>query len=350
MGKHLDTPTRTRIRVLYSTKGISQLDLARKFRIAQTTISKVIRSPVDRRHDPQVPEKRGRKSKLSDDDLNSMIEAVTQNGCDGHDISYEQARQITRRDIPQVSLSALNRVFHSANFGSFIAVSKPQVSAFTARRRVEYAEKLLEQRPNARDWRDVLFFGECHFGWGGSTKKKRIIRQKGHRFDADCAQKDEKGIHVWAAIGYDFKSELIEYEVPGNTNGKMSQKVYIEAILEPYIKQLMIKKDFVWEEDGDSGHGPPNPTGKKDSVSIWKLQNGLQCLRNALLSPDLAPIEACWSPPKQYVRKYTKWDDSTLRGLVDEGWERCHQNYINFLTMPERLKQVVELGGQMTPW
>ena len=243
MKKHLDTPTRTRIRVLYFTKNVSQLDLARQFRTPQTTISGIIRSLTDRRSDPSNIEKRGRKKKLSNDDLNAMTQAITQNGWDGHDINYEQIRHITKRDVPEVSLRTLQRALYSVNFGSFIAVAKPQVSAFTARRRMQYAEQLLEQRPNACDWRDVLFSDECHFGWGGAEKKKRIIREKGHRFDSDCiqyigptsAQKDEKRVHIWAAIGYNFKSELIEYEVHGNTNGKMSQKVYIEAVLEPYI-------------------------------------------------------------------------------------------------------------------
>ena len=48
---------------------------------------------------------------------------------------------------------------------------------------------------------------------------------------ADCIQvqgeleeQDEKPkrYHCWLAVGWNFESELIFYEVPGNTNGKMS--------------------------------------------------------------------------------------------------------------------------------
>jgi len=38
------------------------------------------------------------------------------------------------------------------------------------------------------------------------------------------------------AIGYNFKSEIYFYNVPDNTNGKMSQQVYIDSILDPIIK------------------------------------------------------------------------------------------------------------------
>lgn len=58
-------------------------------------------------------------------------------------------------------------------------------------------------------------------------------------------------------MGDNFKSDMTFYRVPGNTNGKMSQQVYIDQILEPIVKPwLMAGHDFALEEDGDSGHGP----------------------------------------------------------------------------------------------
>ena len=72
--------------------------------------------------------------------------------------------------------------------------------------------------------------------------------------------------HWWAPGEHDFKSDIIFYEVLGNSNGMMSLQVYIDQILEPVMKPwLLEKQDFVLEEDGDSGHGkaknlpPPSP-------------------------------------------------------------------------------------------
>lgn len=57
-------------------------------------------------------------------------------------------------------------------------------------------------------------------------------------------------------IGYNFKSDITFYEVPGNSNGKMTHQVYIDSILEPVVKPWLERgDDFVLEEDGDSGHG-----------------------------------------------------------------------------------------------
>ena len=58
-------------------------------------------------------------------------------------------------------------------------------------------------------------------------------------------------------MGYNFKSDIHFYDVPGNMNGKMSQHMYINQILEPIVKLwLDAGEKFVLEEDEDSGHGP----------------------------------------------------------------------------------------------
>ena len=129
----------------------------------------------------------------------------------------------------------------------------------------------------------------------------RIIRKPGQRYCQDCIQhtdepseKDMKKVHGWAAVGRDFKSDMILYNVPENTNGKMSLKAYIDQILEPVVKPWIDRgDDFCLEEDGDSGHGP----SKKNIVRTWKESHGLQSYFNSASSPDLSPIKNCWQPP-----------------------------------------------------
>ena len=92
-----------------------------------------------------------------------------------------------------------------------------------------------------------------------------IIRRPGERYCPDCIQTDpkqentdKKRVHAWGAIGYNFKSPLVFYDIPSNSNGKMTQKAYINQILEPIVKPWINRgDDFVLEEDNDSGHGPP---------------------------------------------------------------------------------------------
>lgn len=44
-----------------------------------------------------------------------------------------------------------------------------------------------------------------------------------------------KKLHAWAAIGYDFKSPLVLYNILSNTNGEMTLEVYRDNILESII-------------------------------------------------------------------------------------------------------------------
>ncbi|KAK4119766.1 hypothetical protein N657DRAFT_674726 [Parathielavia appendiculata] len=98
--------------------------------------------------------------------------------------------------------------------------------------------------------------------------------------------KDMKRLHCWAAVGYEFKSDLAWYDVPSNSNGKMTMKVYRDQIMEPVVGSwLRAWRSFVLEEDNDSEHG-----GAKGCTT----------------SPDFAPIEKAWQGPKQWVNQISQ--------------------------------------------
>ena len=212
--------------------------------------------------------------------------------------------------------------------------------------------------PKAEDWYNIRFSDECHFGYG-SEGKYRIIRKPGERYCQKCIQeanpkgepkdKDQKRVHCWAAVGWNFKSSLFWYEVPTNDNGKLSHKAYLEQILEPAIKPWLDQArsgqidPFVLEEDNDSSH-------KGGIVNTWKHQNGLNHYFNCPNSPDLAPIENCWQPMKQLLRRIPHWDDRTTKSIAQEGWNGISQDFINtkIASIPDRLRAVIEGGGAIT--
>ncbi|KAK3936031.1 hypothetical protein QBC46DRAFT_270506, partial [Diplogelasinospora grovesii] len=160
-------------------------------------------------------------------------------------------------------------------------------------------------------------------------------------------EKDLKRLHVWAAVGHDFKSDLTWYDVPGNTNGKMTMKVYRDQILEPVVGSWIREgQRFVLEEDNDSGHGG----SKHNIVRTWKQQNGLESYFNCSSSPDFSPIERAWQAPKQYVKKRPCWEDSIVKELAEEGWAHLQQSTINDWVdkIPQILDECIYLEGKMT--
>ncbi|KAK3940957.1 hypothetical protein QBC46DRAFT_363720 [Diplogelasinospora grovesii] len=154
--------------------------------------------------------------------------------------------------------------------------------------RVEYATIMLARYPNKIHWYHIRFSNE-------------------------------------AAIGHNFKSDLVFYNVLGNTNGKMSLKVYRDQILEKGPEA------FILEEDNDSGHG----IGKKNIIKDWKTAHNLKSYFNCSQSPDFLPIENAWN---------------TLQSLAIKGWNRLSQDTINRWVdeMPQRLQDCIKNEGRMT--
>ena len=123
-------------------------------------------------------------------------------------------------------------------------------------KRVEYAEIMLSRYPLKEQWKRVRFSDELHSGFGPQGQL-HIIRKPGVRYRQDCvqygdkpAEKDEKRVYAWAAIWWNFKSDIHFYTVPSNHNGKMTMDVCINQILKPVVLPRIKRGDnFVLEED-----------------------------------------------------------------------------------------------------
>jgi len=262
--------------------------------------------------------------------------------------------------IKEASERTIQRALGRLDYHKCVACRRSWVSTGVRQRRVEYAKEMLSKYPRPEDWLHVRFSDEVHFGLGPQGKLM-IIRRPGERYCHNCIQeenepqeKERKKLHAWAAVGYDFKSPLVWYDIPTNTNGKMTKKVYEEEILEKHVKQWLVNgDDFVLEEDQDSGHGigPNHRNSHKCPIQRWKQAHGLKAYFNASSSLDLAPIENAWQPVKQYIRKFSHWQVEETRELAAEGWyNNLSQEWINecILTMPARLQAVIDGEGRLT--
>lgn len=257
----------------------------------------------------------------------------------------------------------IQRAMETLNYRKCVACKKFWVNERLKEKRRDWADYMLKKYPDPEDWKRVRFSDECHFGYG-QIGKLRIIRKPKERYCPECIQendpkgqpseKDQKRFHVWAAIGWNFKSDLVFYDVPGNSNGKISLQVYHDEILEPVVgswlretAELGLESEFVLEEDGDSGHGG----GKRGNIcQKWKEEHHLKHYFNCPGSPDLSIIENCWQIPKQYSRKFPHWDDHSTKSLILEGWKNVSTEFINerVLDMPNRLRAVRDGKGKMT--
>ena len=310
---------------------------------------------TNRRHGhTNKSETRGQPRKLSKKQIDRMDEILQTWGLEGRSLTWNQLGAAA--ETSSISWRTIQRAMHERNYRKCLACTKTYVPKDLMIAQKDWAWNK-RNTYSLNDWKRVRFSDEVHFG-RGPQRRLRIIRKPGERTCQDCIQeqhdpeekdKKQKRYHCWAAVGWNFKSELIFYEVPSNSNGKMSQKVYIDFIQESVVKTwLETDPKFVLEEDGDSGHG----SGKDNIVRRGKDEHGLKYYFNCPRSPDLSPIENCWQVPKQRVGRQPHWDDDTTIAAIKAGWFSLSQETINkwIESMLKRIDDVLDMNGKMTGW
>ncbi|KAI9883088.1 MAG: hypothetical protein M1823_005142 [Watsoniomyces obsoletus] len=236
--KHHPTPTKARVQgaiEFCKAQGLDYRaeDVFQKFNVPRSTGYRLLQKKTSRqRHnDPDPPETRGPKSIITSSQIKEIEHILETEGVNARALTWEQ---LGFEAGVEASGKTIKRALGSLNYHKCIACTKGWVSPQTAEHRVKYAKLMLERYPTKEDWKHVRFSDDVHFGWGPQGKL-RIIRKPGQRYCVDCirerddpaSSKDEKRFHCWAAVGYNFKSDIHFYSVPSNTNGKRSQKVSV---------------------------------------------------------------------------------------------------------------------------
>ena len=133
---------------------------------------------------------------------------------------------------------------------------------------MDWIDAQLPIRPHSRDWEDVAFCDEFHFGISPQVTK-RIKRKRGKKwryklYNVHCKKvtlKDTKAkareeehlklLNIFVIIGFNYK-KLILYEVP-NDVGKMTTEVYTGVIL-PLIKEDLKREGLTLCQDANSAY------------------------------------------------------------------------------------------------
>jgi hypothetical protein len=173
-----------------------------------------------RNHNPSLVETRGQKPLLSKDDCQKIEAMYEEHGYEARSMTWEaQCLNATDKDVSSRTVRRAMRLH--LNYSKYVAAVKGFVKPEVAEARMTYARKMLEQW-DQDDWRRVRYSDETHFGWVLSRSKlprAYVSRKPGQRERSDCVAEqppspdtvDEHRVHVWAAVGHDFKSPLVQY-------------------------------------------------------------------------------------------------------------------------------------------
>lgn len=315
-----------------------------------------LRSHNERRTGKNRP---GRPSKIPGDTLDQIIKDLA-----GHysirKLDYET--QIKRYNL-NVCVNTLRTALQQQGLRKYRAAQKKWLKISDCQRRIAFAKEYLGWP--AWKWKYVRFSDESHFHHNSRTAAW-VLRRRGERFQPDCIQKKFKTgaseLHVWACIGWNFKSKLIFYGLDENESRNMTQELYVKKILpvvKEYRDQAVAKgQGFIFQEDNDSGHGTRS---EENRVKLYKDQIDLDYIDDwPAFSPDLSPIENIWRILKQRVRQHCPRTKEDLKRAIEVEWEALTQKEINRVvqstekgrkwTMHDRLEAVLQNEGRMTKY
>ncbi|KAF1816226.1 hypothetical protein P152DRAFT_504951 [Eremomyces bilateralis CBS 781.70] len=222
----------------------------------------------DRRHFEPGEDPRSRPLLVETKDIYEMERILEEQDVYGRTMSWEA---LGYEAGLYVSGRTIERAMGTKDYRRCVACNKAWIFSKPTKKRVDWATLMKARYPTKYTWRKVRFSDESRAGHGPQGKLV-IIRRKGERRSKEDAKKK---VHVWGAAGYDFKSDLITYNIPSNR--------------------------------------------QDDPTREWKAQNGLKHYFNCASSLDLAIIENCFQPMKQHVRKYTHCEPDETQELLKEG-------------------------------
>ena len=252
----------------------------------------------------------------------------------------------------------LVRAWARAGYHHYLPDSKPYLTLLQRRQRLVFALKNWDRRPTY--WRKGIYTDET-IARTNLRRRVKVLRKRGERRRLDCIQftfnSGRDSIMCWAAIGYNFKSELYFVNTEGQGKG-FTQRKYAEQILQGLLKEIFKDRhDFFCVEDGSRIHSLKDTRGNQGLCNAIRLE----CFINTLLdwppsSPDLNPIENLWRILKQKIRNrnpHRGWSLIQLKEALLDIWEHeiTVQDFNKFIdSIPARIIKVLARKGAQTPY
>lgn len=240
-----------------------------------------------------------------------------------------------------VSTSTISRrLRHDFSLHSRRPAIKPRLSLKNVKDRLLFCNKYKNWEPT--DWHRVIFSDECKIQQF-SPNVIRVWRPDGTRFDPKYTVKNVKhspSVMVWSSMSYDGVGNLCF--VPAGTTIRSTE--YID-ILSQHL--LPIETGKIFQHDGATCH-----TAKvvKEFISLNNMEVLCPWPGN---SPDISPIENCWSELKKKVSNLNPTSINDLKIKINQVWRNdISPDYCKHLidSMPNRIAAVIKAKGQITKY
>lgn len=314
------------------TGGSSQRKIANQLKIAQTSVSYLIKKHKAGIGMDDTP-RTGRPKKLTARQERRLI--IESKKCNDK-TANELRKEVGLENI--VSTSTVKRCLRKNGLFGRVAAKKP---ALTNKQRRNRKQWCLERRNwNTTDWSKIIFSDECKINLH-SCSRKYVRRKVGERFKEKNLQPSRKfspSVMVWGAIRCDGKRVLIL--CPDNVDSIAYQSILDEGLPQIYSTR------HVFQQDGASCH-------TSRSTVQYLEQKAIRVLRNwPSQSPDLSPIENLWDELKVSLGKLTFKDKAELWQAAKNTFYAIPNEKILRLyeSLPRRVSHVILAKGGNTKY
>lgn len=304
--------------VTLAQEGCRQEDIARRLRIHQSTVSRVIKRYNETGEYKRRPGQ-GRKRCTPPRDYQYLrIQCLRNRTLTAPHLKNELL--ITRQ--VNVSAKTVIRRLKEVGLNPKRPAKVPKLLPRHKTGRLQFARA--HANWNEDQWGKVLFTDETRIQLWKPDGRDRVYRRSGERF-AECnlPQNVSFGggsIMLWGGISWESRTELVE------VNLRMNAEWYIANILKEHVLPyagFIGYDNFVLMHDNVRAHAAK-------IVNHYLVDVGIEALEWPPMSPDANPIEHLWDTLKRRIRARNPAPNSVaeLRIAAQEEWNRIPQETI----------------------
>lgn len=338
-GQRLSERERTQILTLYHLAEWNKTQIARKLRLARSTVILCIQEGY---YTPRKPP--GRPFMLTIHRRHRLINRATQDALHRR-MPLEQIASI---EGIQACRRTLFQAFKCERFFRRIAVEKPLLTEAHRAARLQWA--IRHQQWDFEQWKRVLWTDEASFTTGGFGVIY-VTRRPEEKYEPSCLLPKFRGYSSWMAHGCISGTTKGPLVVCEKAWGKVTAAVYSEHILPGVYSHIHEMKHIggyfraILMEDNASVH-----TARL--TQAVHSQYNLNRMTWPANSPDLNPIENVWRLLKYRIGRRFPYSEADVRQYLEEEWAKLElDDFIEYIEeMPERVQAVIAANGGHTKW